>query len=270
MLKYAIAEQIKQRPRLMATVWSLMPRLTPLLPHDPAYRGFRHVTQPGPDALFLDIGANNGISAAGFRKVVGRPYRIFSIEANPAHREALERLKRRDPEFDYRLVALGAEPDRLTIHTPCYRGTPLTAFSSTDPAYMRKATQRDYGARITDRLTVRTTTVDVVTLDSLGIIPSVIKVDVEGADYDALRGGEQTIRRHRPVVLFEYTPGYSEPMIEFLDSFGYKLSAYHAETDTFSEFRREVVDWRWSDDRLQVNVFALPDGAKTNRAKDDG
>jgi len=45
--------------------------------------------------------------------------------------------------------------------------------------------------------------VEVVTLDSLGLAPGFIKLDVEGMEWHALLGAEQTIRTHRPVVMLE-------------------------------------------------------------------
>lgn len=43
----------------------------------------------------------------------------------------------------------------------------------------------------------------VITLDSLGLAPDFIKMDVEGMEHFVLRGGEQTIRTHRPVIMLE-------------------------------------------------------------------
>lgn len=45
--------------------------------------------------------------------------------------------------------------------------------------------------------------VEVVTLDSLGLAPDFLKLDVEGMEHAALLGGEQTIRTHRPVIMLE-------------------------------------------------------------------
>jgi hypothetical protein len=44
---------------------------------------------------------------------------------------------------------------------------------------------------------------EVIALDSLNLAPDFIKLDVEGMEYHALIGAEQTIRTHRPVVMFE-------------------------------------------------------------------
>lgn len=46
-------------------------------------------------------------------------------------------------------------------------------------------------------------TMETVILDSMGISPDVIKIDVEGAEYDVLVGGQQTIERCKPAILVE-------------------------------------------------------------------
>ncbi len=258
MLKYGIANAIKQNPRLMQRVWDIMPGINMLLPHDRTYYGFRHVAQADANGLFLDIGANNGISAAGFRKVMGRPYRILSIEANPAHSQALEAMKRRDNEFDYRLTAMGSAPGELTIFTPYLGKTPLTPFSSTYKEYIRKATRRDYGEKIASRLDCRPHTVPVVRLDDLNLSPTIIKVDVEGADYEVLLGGTCTLRKSKPIVLFEYTPNYSDKLLRYLESLDYQFKTYDIAADVMRALDDTRIAEQWIDEHLQVNIFAIP------------
>lgn len=43
----------------------------------------------------------------------------------------------------------------------------------------------------------------IITLDSLNLAPDFLKIDVEGMEWHTLMGGEQTIRTHKPVVIFE-------------------------------------------------------------------
>lgn len=45
--------------------------------------------------------------------------------------------------------------------------------------------------------------VDVITLDGLNIIPSFIKIDVEGMEFDVLKGAKKTIITHKPFVFIE-------------------------------------------------------------------
>src|SRR5437763_822582 len=71
-------------------------------PHDPAYAAFRHLERA--DGLFLDIGANAGMSAMSFR-IFRRDVPILSLEPNPFHEPDLRFLQRRVlHDFDYRML----------------------------------------------------------------------------------------------------------------------------------------------------------------------
>lgn len=75
---------------------------------------------------------------------------------------------------------------------------------------------------------------DIRTLDSFDIKEvDLIKIDCEGFDYWVLRGAEQTIRRDRPLVIFEAKEGVSERRYrvaqtaphDFMRSLGYVIEA---------------------------------------------
>ncbi|MDP3273440.1 FkbM family methyltransferase [Limnobacter sp.] len=43
----------------------------------------------------------------------------------------------------------------------------------------------------------------VITIDSLGLSPTFIKLDVEGMEWHAIKGAEQTIKQFKPVIMLE-------------------------------------------------------------------
>jgi len=51
-------------------------------------------------------------------------------------------------------------------------------------------------------------------VERTGIIPDVIKVDIEGAEVDFLRGGLRTLKKHKPSLFIET----HNPMAIFLRS----------------------------------------------------
>lgn len=59
----------------------------------------------------------------------------------------------------------------------------------------------------------RSVEVEVRTLDSFDITEvDLIKLDIQGSEYLALKGGEQTIRKYRPVILIEEKPRLDDPL----------------------------------------------------------
>lgn len=58
-------------------------------------------------------------------------------------------------------------------------------------------------------------------LDSFGLAPDLIKLDVEEAELAVLRGGEQTIRQHLPAIVMEVIEGNAEA-VDWLRGLGYE------------------------------------------------
>jgi len=76
--------------------------------------------------------------------------------------------------------------------------------------------------------------VDTETLDAAlprGYVPSLVKIDVEGAELLVLGGGVETLRRHHPWIVFEYGRGMeftsyeTKPgdIYEFLTGLDYRI-----------------------------------------------
>jgi len=79
----------------------------------------------------------------------------------------------------------------------------------------------------------QTVAVSVTTVDQevivLGLVPSVIKIDVEGAEWDVLKGAETTLRTHRPRISLSLHPAAlrktgatSQAVLDWLAGCGYR------------------------------------------------
>src|SRR6266566_3389824 len=62
-----------------------------------------------------------------------------------------------------------------------------------------------------------------VSIDSLNVKPTVVKLDVEGAEYCAVKGGIVTILAHRPKLFIEiHHPDNEKRIIEALPGYSWK------------------------------------------------
>lgn len=211
-------------------------------PHDRDFAVLAGISGPG---VFLDVGANVGQSAFSVR-AVNRGLRIYSVEANPVLEKDLRFAKRFLGDFDYRITALADSRGEMTLTIPVAGKVAATQAATLDATVLSRRQQtieRNVGGEF--RLT--TVLVPVTTIDELALAPTVIKIDVEGAEKLVLGGATETLRRHRPLMMMEVGVD-GEAAGQLRDEFDYQL------------FVR-------SDDRLipfdglsdgAVNVFGVP------------
>jgi FkbM family methyltransferase len=145
------------------------------------------------DSSCVDVGAHEGIWLEELRRVAPRGRHLAYEPLPHLARDLAERF----PEMDVRNAALSNRNGETTfVHVrdlPGYSG-------------LRR---RDYPREVdAETITVRTERLD----DALpeDFVPALIKVDVEGAERLVVEGALETIRRHRPIVVFEHGPGAAE------------------------------------------------------------
>ena len=162
-------------------------------------------------ATVLDIGANKGIYCFWMMRAVGRSGRVIAFEPQPEMRDSIERRKLR---FDWRNLRV------MNV-----------ALSNSDGS-MNLSRQRvgDGSATLEvarRRSTDATLDVQVTRLDAIAdaTFPNLkfIKCDVEGHELNVFLGGEQTLRRQRPVVQFEstVTDPRTQQIFQFFRGLGY-------------------------------------------------
>jgi FkbM family methyltransferase len=146
------------------------------------------------DSNVVDVGCNRGDILRQMRSLAPDGD-AFAFEPLPAFAADL----RRDfPAVEVYELALSDEPGPATF----YEVVNLPAYSG--------LRQRDYPS---DKVTLREIQVQRARLDD--ILPAdlpiqLIKIDVEGAELQVLRGAPRTLTRHQPLVIFEHGRGAAE------------------------------------------------------------
>ena len=148
-------------------------------------------------SVVYDVGAHIGTVAFGTARLVGEAGRVVAFDADPDNVASLREGCRLNG-FEGRLqVVHAAVWSRSTIHGIAFR---------------RGANRLSHGGVAADghrpvRADGPLITVPAVTLDdfvgSQGPVPDVVKVDVEGGEYEVLRGGATLFSRNRPRIIVE-------------------------------------------------------------------
>ena len=173
-------------------------------PHEEDFAVFRHMA--GPDEVFVDLGANIGNSVVSFRLLNPRGS-IVSFEPCFWLEPALRYLKESDGAMTYHLVGLGERAARVPFFVPCLDRVPdfylasmvWTRFEEPRLTHVKELMHAKPG----QRFAVCEVEVEVARLDDFELAPTIIKVDVEDWEPEALRGARATIALHRPLVMVE-------------------------------------------------------------------
>jgi FkbM family methyltransferase len=173
-------------------------------PHEEDFAIFRHMA--GPHECFVDLGANIGNSVVSFR-LLNRTAPIVSFEPGFWLEPALRHLQRHDPALAYHMVGVGERAARVPFYIPALDRRPdfylasmmWTRFEEPRLSHVKELMHAAPG----QQFAVCEVEVEVAPLDDFGLAPTIIKVDVEDWEPEALHGGRATVARHRPLVLVE-------------------------------------------------------------------
>jgi len=167
--------------------------------HDPQMTRFLQdslVFEPGD--VVLDVGANIGWYSLILSKLAPEAVDIYAFEPHPENRALLEENLRQNAADNVHVVASAVSDHCGEQDLFVYSGA-NTGRHSLLPINSG------------ERIRIHTTTLDQFWLEQrLGQrIPRFIKVDIEGYELMALRGGEGVLQRC-PTVLFEYSPQFMQ------------------------------------------------------------
>lgn len=141
------------------------------------------------DAACVDVGANVGEVLRDIVRIAPQG-RHVAYEPLP---DLAERLARDLPQVDIHNAALSDHEGEATF----YRVKRHSARSSLSTL--------DHSGDELETFTVALEMLDSSLPD--GLAPAFVKIDVEGAEEQVLLGGLQTLRAHRPIVVFEHGAG---------------------------------------------------------------
>lgn len=173
----------------------------------------------------LDIGANIGVYTCILGKLVGPTGKVFSFEPVSFLNQKLARnvtLNKFGKSVSVCSYALGDKEERLDMYQVkpgCFRaGT-----SSFDPSvHVQSVGEENF-----DRIETEVVTGDQYLLDKNIKGLDFIKIDVEGYEYNVLKGLRDSIKRWRPSILWECDTRRLQGHLPDIDNFFDEISYSH-------------------------------------------
>ncbi len=159
--------------------------------------------------IVYDLGAHHGFLSLLAGKLVGNEGHVYAFEALPKNFTVLTRN-----------VELNKIRNVEPIHLAVSDKEGSVSFSNTinDTANTYISQSPRYSAL--DHLNVRCNSLDNLVSTGQIALPDFIKIDVEGAEYDVLRGATNLLRDKGPLIYLEthdiHNPGVEKMCIDFL------------------------------------------------------
>ena len=145
-----------------------------------------------PGMVYYDVGANVGFFATIAARLVGPSGKVVCFEPLPENARQIQYNAQLNG-FDNvmaRCEALGSSNRTEIFHT------------STEPTWGMLATVGKLPEKVSGKIQVSVRTLDSLYAEGLPR-PDVIKMDIEGAEADALNGARETLGAHRPLLVIE-------------------------------------------------------------------
>jgi FkbM family methyltransferase len=192
----------------------------------PTFEAIRPLIRPGD--VVLDIGANFGLYSLPTSRWIGENGRLYAFEPLNGNTALLHRNFRLNSILNATIVSAAVSNDRAKT---------LKFFCDNTNVSLTASLNVPDSANFIE--------VDNVRLDDWcqgnGIHPSFIKIDVEGAEMEVLRGAEITLRTYMPNILMEVhgfaLPHFSSSVGElrsWIQNLGYHETVIEGEDEYFT------------------------------------
>jgi FkbM family methyltransferase len=174
----------------------------------------------GPGDVFYDVGANVGFFTVLAARLVGPNGLVVAFEPVPATADLTRRNSELNGFTNVRVLERAASDVNGSGELVLARHIGGAALSTVPRP-----------ADATSAITVVLTTIDALLAESGIAAPTVVKIDVEGAETAVLDGMTETMARHRPTIICEIDDGDEQEYeskrrgcVEHLEAAGYRVT----------------------------------------------
>lgn len=198
----------------------------------------------GPGSVVVDGGANLGALTIPLAKRVGTYGLVYAIEPQRLTYQAL-----------CGNVALNSLPNVVTLHAALGRAPDTIRVPDLDPTH-----PNNFGGFSLRDTKHEGRKVPVMRIDDLNLPGcTLLKLDLEGMERDALAGAKRTIRDHQPLIYLESDRlDQREGLLQDLKQQGYRCWLHRPPLFSLDNWRNDSVNC-WPEGLVSINLLAVPE-----------
>ena len=95
--------------------------------------------------------------------------------------------------------------------------------------------------------------ISIVTLDEMNLYPGAIKIDIEGYEYEAIQGGQNTIKKYEPILMIEVNEKSFEKIKNLLNELNYSIFVFNKNSKKLNRFMLNFID----DPNIVINLICI-------------
>lgn len=236
-IKYKLVRSIEKNPTINLLIYNNIRFFKFLLPHEKDFLGMKLVCKNIKNEIFLDIGANLGISTMGFRQM-GFVNKIYIFEPNyEIYKKYLIPLKKKNSNIYLKNYALGDKNQVKSFFVPYFKNNPIHYFGSFDKKYIVSSIKMTF-PKLFNQIIIKKKKIKIRKFDNsnINIKPHFIKIDVEGYDHVVIKGLMKTINKYNPIILVEYNVENFHLILKYLRN--YKPYVYNIKDNNLLKLKK--------------------------------
>jgi FkbM family methyltransferase len=165
------------------------------------------------EGVFIDVGANGGMHTIPAALSLGQKGEVIAIEPEPKNFSILEKN-----------VEINNLKNVICINTACFKEEKILKLFLDKEGQGGHSLMKDTPIKKEGFIEIKTQTLDnIIKIKKIKRV-DLIKLDVEGAELDVLKGAKIILSKYKPKIIFEaWDEKYLNKISVFLSDFKYKI-----------------------------------------------
>ena len=263
--RYQIIKFIEKIPAIQIIIYNNLNKFKFLFPHDKDYFALRLLFNKNETRDFIDVGGNIGLSSIGFRELGFNKNNILIFEPDTfLIKNYLSKVGRYYKKIKIYPFGLSNKNQKKKLYKAYYKNYFLHFNNSFSKKYIKEKIKNNY-PNIFKKFKFKSVKYSIKQFDKIIINSNAcfVKIDVEGLDFEVVKGMKKFIKRFRPVLLIEYNQSNFIKIYKFLKK-NYKCYIYDFSKNKLKKLNLKEIDYLKSGKLLEkkfkknsVNLFFI-------------